>query len=70
MRCATVLNIIIVYDEPNIRDGMRRSLHGMRAEWAVEYVTRGQEALKSLARVPVDVIVSDMRMPGMDGTSS
>ena len=33
----------------------------------MEFVSSGPEALQSLAKTPADVIVSDMRMPGMDG---
>ena len=33
----------------------------------MEFLSSGAAALASLAKVPADVIVSDMRMPGMDG---
>jgi HD-like signal output (HDOD) protein len=33
----------------------------------MEFVTGGDEGLQAMARAPFDVVVSDMRMPGMDG---
>ncbi|BCJ49554.1 signal transduction protein [Actinoplanes sp. NBRC 14428] len=59
--------VLFVDDEPRILDGLRRSLRGRRAEWDMEFATSGALALELLARTPFDVVVSDMRMPGMDG---
>jgi HD-like signal output (HDOD) protein/ActR/RegA family two-component response regulator len=59
--------VLFVDDEPRILDGLRRSLRGKRAEWEMSFVTSGAEALRTLADTPHDVVVSDMRMPGMDG---
>jgi HD-like signal output (HDOD) protein len=62
-----MIRILFVDDEVNMLSAMRRTLHGMRAEWAVEFASSGAEALDLLERIPADVIVSDMHMPGMDG---
>lgn len=61
--------IIFVDDEPNVLKGLERMLRGMRKEWDMTFAESGQEALEKLeqAEEPFDVIVSDMRMPGMDG---
>lgn len=59
--------ILFVDDEPNVLQGLKRSLHDMRREWHMKFAESGEEALKILAESPYDVIVSDMRMPGMDG---
>src|SRR5580700_10143434 len=59
--------IVFVDDELHILQAMARSFHGMRNEWNMEFLPSGAAALESLAKVPADVIVSDMRMPGMDG---
>ena len=61
------LRIVFVDDEVNILEGMRRAFHSMRGEWSMEFLSSGAAALASLAILPADVIVSDMRMPGMDG---
>lgn len=62
-----MIRILFVDDEQNILHAMQRSLHGMRTEWHMQFAPSGAEALALLAVEPVDVIVSDMRMPGMDG---
>jgi putative nucleotidyltransferase with HDIG domain len=62
-----MIRILFVDDESNIIDGMRRSFYAMRSDWHMEFVLGGVEALTVLKTSPADVIVSDMRMPGMDG---
>jgi HD-like signal output (HDOD) protein/CheY-like chemotaxis protein len=59
--------ILFVDDEPLVLAGLRRMLHGMRKEWDMEFVESGDAALCFMADKPVDVVVSDMRMPGMNG---
>lgn len=59
--------IVFVDDELNILQAMGRSFHGMRNEWNMEFLSSGAAALDSLSKAPADVIVSDMRMPVMDG---
>ncbi|MGO9689473.1 MAG: response regulator, partial [Syntrophobacteraceae bacterium] len=60
-------SILFVDDEPMVLDGLRRMLRGMRNEWEMEFVTNGHDALKILDTKRFNVIVTDMRMPGMDG---
>jgi len=59
--------VLFVDDEPKILAGLRRMLRKMRDEWEMEFVTSGREALEALEKQPFDVVVSDMRMPEMDG---
>ena len=59
--------IIFVDDEPNMIDGLRRMLRSLRHRWDLSFATSGSEALALMDQRPYDVIVSDMRMPGMDG---
>ncbi|MGA9671335.1 MAG: response regulator [Terracidiphilus sp.] len=59
--------ILFVDDEPNLLMGLQRSMRPMRAEWEMEFVSSGEEALQAMARNPFDMVVTDMRMPGMTG---
>jgi putative nucleotidyltransferase with HDIG domain len=62
-----MIRIVFVDDEVNVLEAMQRTMRPMRNEWGMEFVSSGSAALESLAKNPADVIVSDMRMPGMDG---
>ncbi len=59
--------ILFVDDETRVLEGLRRMLRGLRHEWDMEFVASGEEALIRLNACRFDVVVSDMRMPGMDG---
>lgn len=59
--------ILFVDDEPMVLSGLKRSLYGMKNEWDMVFVSGGQEALQEMERHPFDIIVTDMRMPVMDG---
>jgi HD-like signal output (HDOD) protein len=59
--------ILFVDDEANVLQGLQRMLRGMREEWDMRFAGGGEEALKHLAGERFDVVVSDMRMPGMNG---
>jgi putative nucleotidyltransferase with HDIG domain len=59
--------ILFVDDEPMVLQGLRRMLRGMRGEWDMSFAGSGEEALQLLESGPFDVVVSDMRMPGMNG---
>jgi len=61
------IKILFVDDEQKVIDGLRRTLHPMRKDWDMVFVGSGREALALLAQSPFDVIVSDMKMPRMDG---
>ncbi len=63
----TKVNVLFVDDDERLLQGLRRMLRGMRDEWEMTFVTSGAQALEFMAGHPVDVIVSDMRMPKMDG---
>jgi putative nucleotidyltransferase with HDIG domain len=59
--------ILFVDDDGNVLDGLRRMLRTQRNEWDMQYVLSGAEALKIMAAKPIDLLVTDMRMPEMDG---
>ena len=56
--------ILIVDDEKNTREGLARAL---RRSYEVLIAESGSAALNILSERPVDVMLSDLRMPGMDG---
>jgi response regulator RpfG family c-di-GMP phosphodiesterase len=57
--------VLLVDDEENILMALRRLLR--RSGYRCFFATSGAEGLKILEQENVDLIVSDMRMPGMDG---
>jgi putative nucleotidyltransferase with HDIG domain len=59
--------ILFVDDEIHILEGLRTRLHKQRSKWDMLFANSGQEALGVMAANPVDVLVTDMRMPEMDG---
>lgn len=59
--------LLFVDDEVLVLQGLKRSLHSMRAQWDMNFVGSGAEALEALAHYPYDAIITDMRMPVMDG---
>lgn len=58
--------ILLVDDEPALLDGLRRQL---RREFDVVTATSGAEALRLLQTADFAVVLSDMRMPTMDGAT-
>ena len=59
--------LLFVDDEAMVLSGLRRALHGMRQEWNMEFVESAAAALQALDQAQYDAIISDMRMPVMDG---
>ena len=58
--------ILIVDDDPEIRRALRRCLRGERYELIT--ADSGDQALERLSDGPVDLVITDQRMPGMWGT--
>ena len=59
--------ILFVDDENLVLQGLQRMLRPLRDQWEMEFVTSGPAALARLNQAAFDVLVSDMRMPGMNG---
>ena len=59
--------LLLVDDEPSVLSALRRLFrpHG----YQVLQATSGADALALLSEQPVDLVISDMRMPAMDGAS-
>ncbi len=60
--------LLFVDDEPKVLQGLQRQLRPMREDWDMHFVDGGRQALEFMAAHPVDIVVSDMMMPGMDGS--
>jgi len=57
--------VLVVDDEPSVVQLCRRLLE--KASFSVIPVTSPSQALAILARQPVDLLLADIRMPGLDG---
>ncbi|MBK7105405.1 MAG: HDOD domain-containing protein [Ignavibacteriae bacterium] len=62
------LSVLFVDDSENVLSGIRRMMYPMNKEWKLLYANGRNEAINILDNNHVDVIVSDIRMPGIDGT--
>ncbi len=59
--------ILLVDDEPQVLDGLRRMLEPYRRQWELSFATVPEVAWEELRAGPVDVAVLDVRMPGTSG---
>lgn len=59
--------LLFVDDEALVLDGLRRALHGMRQVWDMQFVESAAAALQALDQGAFDAVITDMRMPVMDG---
>ncbi len=70
MQTQNPLKILLVDDEPLARDRLRTLLADLAVQLPTEVVgeaANGMQALDCLRDRPVDVVLADIRMPGMDG---
>ena len=61
--------ILFVDDEPAILAGLQNLLYKDRKRWQMVFALGGQLALDEIRKEPFDIVVSDMRMPGVDGAT-
>jgi adenylate cyclase len=59
--------VLIVDDEPDIRDSLQMLLEAGLENIQVAVAEGGQAALDILGRRPIDLIITDYKMPGMNG---
>ena len=59
--------ILFVDDESAVLIALELALSKERKRWEMVFVGSGKAALAELDRSSFDLVVSDMRMPGMDG---
>ena len=59
--------ILFVDDEPNVLQALKRMLYSLRSEWEMTFVASAAEALQRMDETPFDVLVTDVRMPRING---
>jgi response regulator RpfG family c-di-GMP phosphodiesterase len=67
LRPTAIASVLLVDDEENILSSLRRVLRG--EPYSVQIANSGEQALEILRQQPVDLVISDARMPGMDGAT-
>jgi HD-like signal output (HDOD) protein len=60
-------SILFVDDDIKILNGLKRMLFAFDNAWTSEFASNAEEALRMLSERRFDLIVADMRMPGMNG---
>ncbi|QDV13565.1 Hydrogenase transcriptional regulatory protein hupR1 [Rosistilla oblonga] len=63
------MRVMFVDDEPQILRAISRMLDCADIDWDFETASGGREAIGALQQEDVDILVTDMRMPGMDGAA-
>lgn len=59
--------IIFVDDDPMLLASTRRQLRRKLDGCTMEFYEKATDAIKSMEQSPADIVLSDLRMPGMDG---
>lgn len=65
-----MIGLLIVDDHPVVRDGLRGMFAGDERFRVLGEAADGREALAVAAAVQPDVVLMDLRMPGMDGVTA
>jgi len=59
--------ILIIDDDQRMLDALRRTLHRQSDDWAVTFLRRPEAAWEAMQQTPYDAVVTDVRMPGVNG---
>lgn len=59
--------ILFIDDDPQFLDGLRALMRRRRGVWEASFANGGEEALTMLEQKEFDIVISDMRMPKMNG---
>lgn len=59
--------ILFVDDELSVLQGLQRALRAQRDQWDMEFTVSAEDALILMEQRQFDAVVTDIRMPGMDG---
>ena len=61
------MKILFVDDEPLILEGLQNLLRRFRKKWSMSFAVGAEEAFEKLGEQPFDIVITDMRMPGLSG---
>ncbi len=61
------LRALFVDDDPAVLGGLKRMLRAIRSEIESDFVDNGPDALTKMESDGYDVVITDIRMPGMSG---
>jgi HD-like signal output (HDOD) protein/CheY-like chemotaxis protein len=61
--------VLFVDDEPRVLQGLKAGLYARRKDWDMQFAEGGAKAIELLKESHFDVLVTDLRMPGVDGTT-
>lgn len=61
------MRVLFVDDDQKLLRGLRRMLSSKCCAWDMDFASSGCDALDMMSKQEFDIIVADMRMPGMDG---
>lgn len=64
---AAPVRILVVDDEPGVAQMVSKTINAAHPEYEVHQANDGFQAGRMLATVKPDVVILDLRMPGMDG---
>jgi putative two-component system response regulator len=59
--------ILIVDDDQRVLDALRRSLREYSGDWSMTFVRHPETAWEQLLETAFDAVVTDVRMPGLNG---
>jgi DNA-binding NarL/FixJ family response regulator len=65
-----VIRVLLVDDHPVVRQGLHAMLDAEADLTVVGQASSGAEAVEFVANDPPDVVLMDLRMPGMDGATA
>lgn len=61
--------VLLVDDNPNVLYSFKRALHSGSNQWIILTAESAADALEVMSQESVDIIISDLRMPVMDGVT-
>jgi HD-like signal output (HDOD) protein len=62
-------HVLFVDDDMALLDGLRDAMRQHRRRWVMRFADSGETALAAIAQSPCDIVISDLRMPGLDGAA-